>query len=92
MFVITGDSWACGSWGRADPSSSFFQLSNRGLSECMDNNGIKNINLGLRGAGNFAILDHITNWLEQNPQWKPQKIFFFLTDYTRDIPDRKSVV
>ena len=86
MFAITGDSWACGSWGKTDPNSSFFQLSNRGLSECMNNKGIKKINLGLRGAGNLAILEHITNWLEQNPQWQPQEIFFFLTDYTRDIP------
>ena len=70
MFLITGDNWACGSWGRSDPSSSI-KLMSRGLSECMDSEeyDVSNINLACRNQGNFDTLTQLQNWLEQNPKW-----------------------
>ena len=87
MFLITGDNWACGSWGRSDPSSSI-KLMSRGLSECLDDKksfNVPNISLGQRNQGNFAIIKQLQNWLEQNPNWDIKYILFFLADHSRDI-------
>ena len=86
MFLITGDNWACGSWGRSDPNSSI-KLMSRGLSECMDSEefNVPNVNLACRNQGNFDTLTQLQNWLEQNPKWNIKYILFFLADFSRDI-------
>lgn len=83
MIIVGGCSWACGEWSRGDLKDG---LVHRGLSQYIEDAGIKQVNLGVPGGSNLSAAHKIDAWLSRYSQnHTVEKILIFQTDYARDM-------
>lgn len=82
MYVIAGDSWACGQWEVVSWGNT--RLTDLGLTQHMIDSGRPVINIAEPGASNHAIYLRLRDHLRQNPHLQSHKVILFQTDMSRD--------
>jgi hypothetical protein len=86
VYIIAGDSWACGEWG--DTKKSNYQIEHKGLAQYLHNNGHIVFNLGLPGGSNLNTIHRLEYFLETFLDTSLiEKIFVFQTEWIRDYQD-----
>lgn len=77
--LIAGDSWACGEWNEHGNT-------HKGLSQYLNDHGLKTLCFGYPGFGSLTVCDFISSFIEFNRSMiKIKKIIFFQSDWVRDI-------
>jgi hypothetical protein len=87
IFLIAGDSWACGEWGYNKERDN--SLTHPGLGQFMCDHGCLAVNIGIPGGSNSQSAKQVENFLSYNKHLKISAVLVFQTEWSRDIKFQK---